>query len=136
MLVIRQTASGKLVREVSIEAYPYGLLAVSPDGVWVVLDVENQLRIRKLSAPKRLAGQIVNTTPKHFTALAFHPSGRYLAATSNDATVKLYDTATWTLAHTFTWDVGRLRSIAFSPDGLLAAAGSDTGKIVVWDVDL
>ena len=77
-----------------------------------------------------------NDNRKHFTGIAFHPSGRYLAATSNDSTVKLYDTATWELARTFAWDVGRMRSIAFSPDGTLAAAGSDTGKVVVWDVDL
>lgn len=77
-----------------------------------------------------------NDGRKHFTGIAFHPSGRYLAATSNDATVKLYDTATWELARTFTWDIGRMRSIAFSPDGTLAAAGSDTGKVVVWDVDV
>lgn len=72
----------------------------------------------------------------HFTAVAFHPSGRYLAATSNDATVKLYDTANWQLAKTFTWDIGKMRSVAFSPDGTLAAAGSDTGKVVVWDLDI
>jgi WD40 repeat protein len=72
----------------------------------------------------------------HFTGIAFHPSGRYLAATNNDQTVKLYDTTTWELAKTFTWDIGRMRSIAFSPDGALAAAGSDTGKVVVWDVDV
>lgn len=72
----------------------------------------------------------------HFTDLAFHPSGRFLAATSNDATVKLYDTSNWSLATTYTWDIGRMRSVTFSPDGLLAAAGSDTGKVVVWDVDL
>jgi WD40 repeat protein len=73
---------------------------------------------------------------KHFTSLAFHPSGRFLAATSNDATVKLYDTSNWSLATTYTWDIGRMRSVAFSPDGLLAAAGSDTGRVVVWDVDV
>ena len=77
-----------------------------------------------------------NDNRKEFTGLAFHPSGRYLAATSNDATVKLYDTGTWELAHAFDWDIGRLRSVAFSPDGMLAAAGGDRGKIVVWDVDL
>ena len=60
----------------------------------------------------------------------------YLAATSNDKTVKFYDTTTWELARTFTWAIGRVRSICFNPDGTLAAAGSDTGKVVVWDVDL
>lgn len=86
-----------------------------------------------------LAGDPVvvrSDTRMHFTGMAFHPSGRYLAATSNDATVKLYDTASWQLATSFTWDVGRLRSVAFSPDGTLAAVGSDTGRVVVWDVDL
>jgi WD40 repeat protein len=77
-----------------------------------------------------------NDNRKEFTGLAFHPSGRYLAATSNDATVKLYDTTTWTLAEAYNWTIGRLRSVAFSPDGMLAAAGGDKGKIVVWDVDL
>ena len=71
-----------------------------------------------------------------YTAIAFHPSGRFLAATSNDATVKLYDTDTWQVAKTFTWNIGRLRSVAFSPDGSLAAVGGDSGQIVVWDMDL
>ena len=79
--------------------------------------------------------ELRNNGRSHFTGVAFHPSGRFLAATSNDATVKLYDTATWQVAKTYTWDAGRMRSVAFSPDGSLAAAGSDTGKVVVWDVD-
>jgi WD40 repeat protein len=73
---------------------------------------------------------------KDFTGVAFHPSGRYLAATSNDETVRLYDTTTWEVARTFTWAIGRMRSVCFSPDGALAAAGGDKGQIVVWDVDL
>jgi WD40 repeat protein len=79
---------------------------------------------------------IRNDSRKDFTGLAFHPSGRFLAATSNDNTVKLYDVQTWKLAHAFDWEIGRLRSVAFSPDGTLAAAGGDNGKIVVWDFDL
>jgi WD40 repeat protein len=31
--------------------------------------------------------------------------------------------------------VGPLRSVAISPDGCLAAAGSGDGRIVVWDVE-
>jgi WD40 repeat protein len=77
-----------------------------------------------------------NDSRKEFTGLAFHPSGRFLAATSNDTTVKFYDTTTWAVAEAYTWGIGRLRSVAFSPDGMRAAAGGDAGKIVVWDVDL
>ena len=54
---------------------------------------------------------------------------------SNDATVKFYDTETWQMTQAFDWGIGRLRSVAFSPDGMLAAAGGDKGKVVVWDVD-
>ena len=79
---------------------------------------------------------ITNDSKKHFTGVAFHPSGRFLAATSNDTTVKLYDTATWQLARTFTWEIGKMRSVCFNPEGTLAAAGSENGKVVVWDVDL
>jgi hypothetical protein len=35
----------------------------------------------------------------------------------------------------YTWKLGKLRSIAFSADGTLAAAGTGKGQ-VVWDVDL
>jgi WD40 repeat protein len=80
--------------------------------------------------------RICNNSQRYFTGMAFHPSGKYLAATSNDHTVKLYESATGDVIRTFTWNLGRMRSIAFSPDGTLAAAGSDRGKVVVWDVDV
>ena len=48
---------------------------------------------------------------KRIWGLAFHPTGRFLAATSNDHTVKLYDTTTWKVAQRSTgaWG-GRDRS--------------------------
>ena len=134
---IREAATGKVLCRVSrrIERL-FKDPAVSSDrrliaarrGIWMAV-----FRVDDLPAPPIA---IRNDNRQEFTGLAFHPSGQYLAATSNDNTVKFYDTATWQLAHAFNWDIGRLRSVAFSPDGMLAAAGGDEGKIVVWDVDL
>jgi WD40 repeat protein len=90
-------------------------------------------RAEDVSAPPVV---IANDGRKQFTGVAFHPCGEFLAATSYDNTVKLYDTHDWRRAAAFDWDVGRLRGVAFSPDGMLAAAGGDRGQVVVWDVDV
>ena len=71
----------------------------------------------------------------HFQGLAVHPTGRFFTTVARDGVVRYWDVAVLKPICTLAWDVGGLRSIAFSPDGLLAAAGSDTGTVVVWDVD-
>lgn len=140
-LVVRSATDGSMIGKVAVECTDQ--LLASPDGKWVVLRWGVKMQIRKADDLSCIAHEIIEATDPGFyvaqffgPSLAFHPSGRYLAATSNDATVKLYDTSNWQVARTFTWDIGRMRSVAFSPDGTLAAAGSDSGKIVVWDVDV
>jgi WD40 repeat protein len=136
LYVTRDARTGKVVTEVPGTGDGFHSPVISPDrhliagrrGVWVGV-----FRADDLGAePVKLR----NDSRKEFTGLAFHPSGRFLAATSNDQTVKLYDTTTWAVAEAYSWGIGRLRSVAFSPDGMLAAAGGDAGKVVVWDVDL
>ncbi|MBY0455715.1 MAG: hypothetical protein K2V38_00095 [Gemmataceae bacterium] len=134
-LFVYEAATGTLVRGLPggdvVSAGP----VVSPDGGWIAFGAADRLRVQSATDPQRSAGAR-NDNSHHFTGLAFHPSGKYLAATNNDQTVKLFDTTDWKVTKTFTWDIGKVRSVAFSPDGTLAAAGSDTGKVVVWDVDV
>jgi hypothetical protein len=35
----------------------------------------------------------------------------------------------------YTWQIGRLLSLAVAPDGMTATAGGDAGRIVVWDLE-
>jgi WD40 repeat protein len=134
-LVTRETATGTIVAEFFIPR-PFRHALMDPTGQWIAARKTNRISI--LHGANFAATPIVlkSDNRKEVTCLAFHPSGRYLAATSNDATVKIYDTETWKVAQVFTWEIGRMRSIAFSPDGMLAAAGSDKGQIIVWDFDL
>ncbi len=135
-VAVRSWADGSVVRSASnIFGSDARLFSSRVSGA-IIIQNGMGLRVYRADELAAVPHVIRNDNRKHFTGIAFHPSGRFLAATSNDATVKLYDTATWEVSRTFIWDIGRMRSIAFSPDGTLAAAGSDTGKVVVWDVDV
>jgi WD40 repeat protein len=131
VLVARDLGTGKERRaSVPIADGPRTPVA-SADGRFVVCLHGKKLVVWTSGAWDQPPRSIASDNSKHFTGIAFHPSGRFLGTTSNDKTVKLYDTVTWGVAHTFTWNIGKMRCIAFSPDGALAAAGSETGKIVV-----
>ncbi|MBA4191064.1 MAG: hypothetical protein C0467_24020 [Planctomycetaceae bacterium] len=135
-VAVRSTSNGELLRWTAIPASTRKDLTISPSAREFVTCHTNNLTVWNADDLEARPQRVQNDTRSNFTGIAFHPSGKYLAATSNDQTVKLYDTTTWQVAKTFTWEIGRMRSVAFSPDGTLAAAGSDTGKVVVWDVDL
>ena len=86
---------------------------------------------------------------KRVYAIAFSPDGTelatvsgdrqlrvwHLATVSNDSTVRIWKTGTWQEHATVTWQIGALLNITFAPDGLRAAAGSDLGKVIIWDVE-
>jgi WD40 repeat protein len=135
-ITIRSRKDGSILEEETGWAFHTSNIFASPvQDVVIVLDGNwfRAYRLDDMSGPADLAR---NDAKKDFLTVAFHPSGKYLAATNRDSTVMLYDMTSWKCVRTFTWDIGRIRSVAFSADGTLAAAGSDKGKVVVWDVDI
>jgi len=118
--------------------YPYGYaptLLFSPNAEQLVGINDMTL----LVWPMPQLGQprlIRNDSRKDFTAIAYHPSGEHVYATSNDETVHVFDTKTWDRVGRFTWQIGKLKAVAVSADGTLAAAGGENGEIVIWDVDV
>jgi WD40 repeat protein len=69
-------------------------------------------------------------------AVGFLPGGGTVLTAAMDGTVRLWDANTGTEQRSFDWGIGKVRVAAVSPDGTMCAAGSDEGKLVVWDVDL
>jgi WD40 repeat protein len=131
---IREFPSGRVVR--TIEGWQQGIgnLAFSPDGKVLAGTAGPRLRIWDLVSDRELALHKRGT--KHFQGLVFTADGRHLATVSNDATVRVWVAGSWQEHTTFTWEIGKLLNIVFAPDGCRAAAGSDAGKVVSWDVDL
>jgi WD40 repeat protein len=64
------------------------------------------------------------------------PGGNTVLTAGMDGTVRLWDANTGAETRSFDWGIGKVRVAAVSPDGNMCAAGSDDGRLVVWDVDV
>jgi WD40 repeat protein len=91
------------------------------------------LRVWNLESNSEVAAITVGKL-HHFGA-AFSPCGRHLAAVSKDRTVRFWDAATFAESKVFDWEIGKLLDLAFSPDGTVCAVASDSGKILLFDVE-
>jgi WD40 repeat protein len=130
-----EAATGAVLRQAELKTvFASGCITWSPDGRYVAAGSGKRLRVFDARDGNLLVERTQAT--KHFLDAEFTRDGRFLATVSNEKTVKFFDTDTWALRHELAWDVGGLRAIALSRDGMLAAAGGAGKKVVVWDLDL
>jgi len=68
-------------------------------------------------------------------AIDYSPDGRLLASTGEDGTLRFWNADTAAAVASLDLGIGKLRAVAFAPDGLTALAGGDAGTIAIVDVD-
>jgi|GEM_PF-3124266 len=140
---VRDTRSGEV--QCSIQSDPADLacqLAFSADGSTLLVR-RNGRTVQLFDTAKELfdaakekaTGELVHPRRPYVTSMAVHPGGA-LACARTDGTVTFWNIDERTPTRTLDWKAGRLVSVAFSADGTLGAAGTEDGKIVVWDVDV
>jgi hypothetical protein len=79
-------------------------------------------------------GELVHPGRAFVNGIAVHPDGTVACARAN-GTVTMWNPHTLNADRVLDWKAGRLAGVAFSADGALAAAGTEDGKVVVWDVE-
>ena len=133
---VREATDGGVTRTAECDCKQGGLVRVSPDGEWIAFASKRFLIVHHGVELTR-SFKVPSPTKKQITGIAFHPSGRYLAETGGDGTVRFRDRDDgWAVTRTFNGEIGGLKSVAFNPKGTLVAAGGGKRQVVVWDVEL
>lgn len=121
-----------VVRTISGAAANGWRLVVSPGGASAA--VARNSRVAAIDLDTGATRFDVRVSKTDVNRLAYHPAGRLLAAAANDGKVYFLDAATGQTLRAFDWPIGKVRSVAFSPDGCVCAAGG-VKALAVWDVD-
>jgi WD40 repeat protein/tRNA A-37 threonylcarbamoyl transferase component Bud32 len=119
-------------------------LAFSPDGRWLASASAD----RTARVWETVLGKEVATLPEMWdvvTSVAFSPDGQRLLTGGSDLSVRLWDSDVWKAQAgaqppkrpptplVMVRAGGRIRSVAFSPDGMRFAAASDGRVVQIWD---
>jgi WD40 repeat protein/transcriptional regulator with XRE-family HTH domain len=86
-------------------------------------------------AHANLASSVFTDTFGSVLSVALSPDGKFLAAGTANAEVRIWQMEKRTLLHTCKGHSDWVRSVAFSPDGKILASGSHDRTIRLWNVD-
>lgn len=126
--------TARVVEETSLQSAGVASLArYSPDGSLLATLHGPRFRLWRSSDLTEMATHAPDT--RNITGVAFTADNQRLVTVDDDASVRVWQAPAWDQVQTFEWDIGALTCVDASPDGCLFAAGSQTGRVVVWDAE-
>ncbi len=129
-LILWSMASGEIIRQVHLKGIIWDA-TYSPDGTVIAVGAD------QLSLLDAGTGEVVRTVEGHTRAVnrvVFADGGATLVSASDDHTVRVWQTADWTLRYPPLEHDGAVFALDISPDGAWIVAGDTTGALYLWDM--
>jgi WD40 repeat protein len=134
-IVVRDGRTGKAIAELGRSETSFDArLVLAVDGRAVYAWDKRLLERWDLKAGKRTV-QVPSAGRAYFEAVAAHPSGRLVMTVSGDGKARYLDPVDLSQQKELHCKIGKLHSLAISPDGAVAAAGGDKGQVALWNLD-
>lgn len=108
-------------------------VAFHPDSQMCVFGRDAEFQIMETRAGHML-GRVSSPGPRFIDA-AFLGSGRQLATVDGTSVMRIWSTDSRQIVREYDWATGGLTGVASSADGMAGICGTDTGRLVVFDVD-
>ncbi|XP_022102529.1 NACHT domain- and WD repeat-containing protein 1-like [Acanthaster planci] len=129
--------SGQTLQIIRLRSYSFHMLR---RGVFVnqyvsgMFDPSGKTRILQLIESKhgRVIGELRHVD--QVLSVAVSPDERRLLAGCGDHNVHLWNLASFSHVTTLEGHSKFVKSVAFSPDGILAASGANGGEVIIWDI--
>ncbi|KAG9067035.1 WD repeats region domain-containing protein [Linnemannia hyalina] len=133
---IFDTQTGLLVLEISDGDDRIMCLTYSLDGQRIATgSYGGRLQLWKATATTLEPGREWAAHSDNVTTIAFSPDDRWIASSSSDRTVKLWDSRSGLLVSSFINHVGNVNCVRFSPSGQYIASASGDNTLQLWEVN-
>jgi WD40 repeat protein len=126
------TSDGRLPRELDGPGSDLTALAFSPDGAQIAA-AGRAGTIRLWNTATAATTSEIQASARRISALAYSPSGRQLAAAGDDRAIKIFDPNSGKVSSALPQRPGKLRSLEFCGEKLLAAGDTDNA-IRLWNL--
>ena len=138
IVMIYETATGRLIRNLSSHTGNVSSITISPDSRTLVSASGEDLTLKVWDLENNnLIGDIGENVDS-ISTVVFHPDGRYFATAAggigSDRTIKFWDAQDFSLRTTFPAQFGFIYDLAFDGDGR-KLVGAVRNYVKVWDLD-
>jgi WD40 repeat protein/tetratricopeptide (TPR) repeat protein len=148
VVTVWNTASGREVLTLRGDSDGFSTLAYSPDGRHLAGATGGRILVWDVATARQVLTISAQTTRVRTTrvrSVCFSPDGGWLAAPSDDRTIKVWNVSGGALVCTLRGAAEEVRSVCFSPDGRVLAAASGNymrndmdrslgGEVDLWDL--